>query len=210
LVKSALFLNGECEDFEAVDLKDYDLVIAVDGGAKRFLRAGLVPDLFVGDGDSLDESDLNELKALGCEVLLFPKEKDEIDTELALRKAIEKGAEEIDIFCWMGERLDMLLALIYLMASLNVKVTAKSRKLIVGVVSKEVELEANPNEKWSIVPIVGDAYGVTLKGFKYEIVGKDMPCEHPYGVSNVAVSSKVKISVERGKVAYFRWLKEPS
>ncbi|WP_448536096.1 thiamine diphosphokinase [Pseudothermotoga sp.] len=209
-MKSALFLNGECEDFEAVDLKDYDLVIAVDGGAKRFLRAGLVPDLFVGDGDSLDESDLNELKALGCEVLLFPKEKDEIDTELALKMAIERGAEEIDIFCWMGERLDMLLALMYLMASLKVKVTAKSHKLIVGVVSREVELEANPNEKWSIIPIAGDAHGVTLKGFKYEIVGKDMPCEHPYGVSNVAVSSKVKISVERGKVAYFRWLKEPS
>ncbi|WP_448522983.1 thiamine diphosphokinase [Pseudothermotoga sp.] len=209
-MKSALFLNGECEDFEAVDLKDYDLVIAVDGGAKRFLKLGLVPDLFVGDGDSLDESDLNELKALGCEVLLFPKEKDEIDTELALRMAIERGAEEIDVFCWMGERLDMLLALMYLMASLNVKITAKSRKLIVGVVSKEVELEAKLNEKWSIIPIAGDAHGVTLKGFKYEIVRKDMPCEHPYGVSNVAVSSKVKISVERGKVAYFRWLKEPS
>ncbi|HBT39709.1 MAG: Thiamine diphosphokinase [Thermotoga sp. 50_1627] len=209
-MRSALFLNGDCEDFEGVDLEDYDLVIAVDGGAKRFLKAGLVPDLFVGDGDSLDESDLNELRALGCEVLLFPKEKDEIDTELALRKAIERGAKEIDIFCWTGERLDMLLALMYLMGSLNIKVTAKSQKLIVGVVSREAELEANPNEKWSIIPIAGDAYGVTLKGFRYEIAHRDMPCEHPYGVSNIAISSRVKISVERGKVAYFRWLKKPS
>lgn len=209
-MRSALFLNGDCEDFESVDLEDYDLIIAVDGGAKRFLKAGLAPDLFVGDRDSLDESDLNELKALGCEVLLFPKEKDEIDTELALRKAIERGAKEIDIFCWMGERLDMLLALMYLMGSFNVKITAKSRKLIVGVVSTELELEANPNEKWSIIPIAGDAYGVTLKGFKYEIANKNMPCDHPYGVSNIAILPRVKISVERGKVAYFRWLKEPS
>lgn len=209
-MRCALFLNGNCEDLTKNEFKEYDLLVAVDGGAKRLLKAGLVPDMFVGDGDSLDESDLNQLKKLGCEVFLYPKEKDEIDTELALRKVIEKGAREIDIFCWMGERLDMLLALIYLMGSFDVKITAKSESLIVGVVSSEAELEANPNEKWSIIPIGGDAHCVSLKGFKYEIFRRNMPCDHPYGVSNVAISSKVKIVVEEGKVAYFRWLKEPS
>ncbi|MGB9789941.1 MAG: thiamine diphosphokinase [Thermotoga caldifontis] len=209
-MKVAMFLNGDCEDLGSVDLAEYDLIIAVDGGAKRLLSAGVVPNMFVGDGDSLEESDLDKLKSLGCEVFLFPKEKDEIDTELALRKAVERGAESVDIFCWMGDRLDMLLALMYLMGSFDVQITAKSEQLIVGVVSSEAELEANVNEKWSIVPIAGDAEGVTLRGFKYEITRKNMPCDHPYGISNVAVSSKVRIAVERGKVAYFRWLKEPS
>lgn len=186
------------------------MLIAVDGGVKHFLRASLVPDMFVGDGDSVGESDLRKLSGSNCEVFVFPKEKDEIDAELALRKAVEKGASEIDVFCWMGERLDMLLALIYLMGSFYARITAKSDKLIVGVASGEMELDAEPGEKWSILPIGGDAHGVTLKGFKYEIRERDMPWHSPYGVSNVAVSRRVKVNVERGKVAYFRWLKEPS
>lgn len=209
-MKVAMFLNGGCEDLGSIDLDGYDLIIAVNGGAKKLLSAGVVPDIFVGDGDSLEESDLDKLKRLGCEVFLFPTEKDEIDTELALRKAVERGAKSIDIFCWMGDRLDMLLALMYLMGSFDIDITAKSEQLIVGVVSSETELDANVNEKWSIVPIAGDAERVTLRGFKYEITQKDMPCDHPYGISNVAVSSKVRIAVGRGKVAYFRWLKEPS
>ncbi|MCS7174483.1 thiamine diphosphokinase [Pseudothermotoga sp.] len=209
-MRVAIFLNGECEDLASIPLDQYDLLIAVDGGAKHFLRKHLIPHLFIGDGDSVDESDLDELKVLGCEMFIFPKEKDEIDAELALRKAIEKGASEVDIFCWNGERLDMLLALMYLMAAFNVKITAKSDKLFMGIVSGEIELDAKPGEKWSILPIAGDAYGVTLKGFKYEISRKDMLWNSPYGVSNVSVSQKVKVTVERGKVAYFRWLKEPS
>lgn len=209
-MKVAVFLNGECEDFLCIPFDNYDLLVAVDGGVRHFLRAGLVPDVFVGDGDSVDESDLRKLSGSNCEVLVFPREKDEIDAELALRKAVERGASEIDVFCWMGERLDMLFALIYLMGTFDARITAKSDKLIVGVTSGEMELDAEPGEKWSILPIGGDAHGVTLSGFKYEIRQRDMPWRSPYGVSNVAVSRRVKVTVESGKVAYFRWLKEPS
>ncbi len=208
-MRCLIFLNGKYDETQKLEIDETDLLIAADGGVRFLLARGLLPHIFVGDADSINESELEFLRKSGCEVILYPKEKDEIDAELAINEAVKRKAEHIVIVGWQGDRFDMFLALVYLMCQCKTKIKAVSDNLDMGVVSGTETLDARIGEKWSVLPICGDALKVSLKGFKYELKEKDMPCSKPFGVSNVAISNRVTISVTAGRVVYFRWKKEP-
>ena len=68
------------------------LVIACDKGYAYAKRAGIKPDLFVGDFDSLrGKVDVD------VPVLELPCEKDDTDTMAAVRYAVEKGYTHLRI-----------------------------------------------------------------------------------------------------------------
>ena len=69
--------------------------VAVDGGYSFFRKTGLVPQLLIGDFDSLKRIPRN----LGpkTKVLTFPSRKDETDSQLAVEYCLEEGAKDIDI-----------------------------------------------------------------------------------------------------------------
>jgi len=211
--KAVLFLNGDYSDEGKPDIEENTLVIAVDGGLSFLLQNHITPDLFIGDADSAASSDIDRLRQTSCEVLIFSQSKDEIDAELAIEEAKRRGFNFISIRGWRGDRIDMILALLYIMGSHddeNTQIVAVSSGLEMGIVASHKRLESIPGEKWSVLPLFGDADGVTLKGFRYEIDNRRMMPSKPYGISNVAKSSPVSISVSQGKVVYFRWKKKPS
>ena len=82
-----------------------DYVIACDRGYTYCSRLGLKPDLLISDFDSytgpVDES---------VPVNAYASEKDDTDTMLAVRCAIERGCDEILLCCALGGRLDHLIA----------------------------------------------------------------------------------------------------
>ena len=85
---------------------DVDLVIAVDGGGRVCLEAGVLPDIVLGDFDSLSPEDLGRLSELGASVVRFPAEKDASDLELALAEARRAGAGSVVVTAAMSGRLD--------------------------------------------------------------------------------------------------------
>lgn len=210
LLRAIIFLNGDYSKQSPGCFQNDDLIIAVDGGAKYLLDNGIRPHMFVGDADSIDGSLLKKLETLDCKLHLYPQDKEKIDAQLAIEKAIELGTNEIIIRGWQGERVDMILALIYLMCKYpNVTITAKDDNLQMGIVHSEMLLDSVKGEKWSILPACGNAINVTLRGFKYELTEAYMPYQEPFGISNIAMAEKVKIKVQEGMVVYFRWIKQP-
>ena len=81
-----------------------DLVIAADGGLATLESLGIAPDVILGDFDSLGRIPDGE------GVILHPVEKDDTDTMLAVKYALEKGYKDIWICCALGGRLDHLMA----------------------------------------------------------------------------------------------------
>ena len=69
-----------------------DCILAADGGYRHCQAAGLKPDLLLGDFDSL------ETLPPGLETRTFPPEKDDTDTMLAVKTALDRGCEEIYIY----------------------------------------------------------------------------------------------------------------
>ena len=95
--------------------RNADFVIAADRGAQYCRDAGFVPDLIIGDMDSIDPETLNALGARGVEVMRASPEKDETDTGLAVNEALARGADCIRILAATGDRPDHTLANIHVL-----------------------------------------------------------------------------------------------
>ena len=80
--------------------RDGDLLIAADAGYKVLKDAGIEPDVFVGDGDSL-----GHIPDIGDRIVL-PKIKDDTDTVYAARMCLERGCTELLFYGALGGRLD--------------------------------------------------------------------------------------------------------
>ena len=79
------------DDFALAYIKKekFDCLIAADSGMEFFYRAGIQPHHIVGDFDSAKPEILSFFRGKsGIQFLEFQPEKDETDTELALRLAI--------------------------------------------------------------------------------------------------------------------------
>ncbi|MCD6450577.1 MAG: thiamine diphosphokinase [Thermotogaceae bacterium] len=201
-------MNGLCSKTflkNLVESEKYEIIIGVDGGTKNLLNAAISPDVVIGDMDSM-KGLIHEISA---KKIIYPEEKDEIDSELAIEYCREKKVNELHVVCWKGERVDMEYALLMLLSRYRqLWIKLLDEKSTVFFVNNFAELNASAGEKWSVLPIGGDAV-VTLKGFKYEINKKTMPKNKPYGVSNVAEKGKVVVRVHEGGVVVVRWKKNP-
>ena len=93
-MRAAIFLNGvpDPPDLLRSVAGRADLVVAADGGARYALDAGVVPDIVVGDMDSLGEAGAREVAERGALLERHPVRKDKMDAHLAVIAAGEKGA----------------------------------------------------------------------------------------------------------------------
>ena len=85
-------------------VKDGAFVIAADGGLSKLQALGIIPDLILGDFDSLGS------RPAGDNVLTYPVEKDDTDTMLAIKEAIWRGYQTLYISGGIGGRLDHTMA----------------------------------------------------------------------------------------------------
>lgn len=215
-MKAILIADGSVPERGALDpallAGDADgqaLVIAVDGGARKAERLGLVPHVLVGDGDSLAPAEVESLRLAGCEILLFPSDKDESDTELALREACARGAAEIVVFgAFGGERIEHFLANVALLALpslagrsvLLVDATSTVRMLGLRDAPAHLDLRGEPGDYVSLLPLGEIVEGVATNGLRYPLCGETLAIGPARGLSNELVGTDARISTERGRL----------
>src|SRR6476659_8616142 len=149
-----------------------DLLIAADGGALPLLRAGLLPQLVIGDLDSLAAADVAALAEGGVELRRYPREKDETDLELALLHAARAGATEIDVLGALGGRWDHTLANVALLALPELRgrrARLLAEKQTLFLVRDSIQLEGQVGDTVSLLPMAGEARGVTTHGLRYPL-----------------------------------------
>lgn len=89
--------------------------LAVDHGAITLLEWGIMPQVAIGDFDSITAAEMVKVKKQLADIKTFPPAKDFTDTQLGVKLAIEKYQPgRIDIFGATGGRLDHLLANLFL------------------------------------------------------------------------------------------------
>lgn len=187
-------------------------LVGIDGGTRFILDAGLVPDLFVGDMDSLVISDEEKdiLSAVEC-VKLVP-EKDDTDTEHAVRLILErlnarKTDEEIQIIILgaTGTRLDHTYANINLLKLFDengIDAFIQDGHNRIRVTGKNICLKkAESFGKYiSLLPFTDEVGGLSIKGAKYEIEGFLLTRGTARCVSNEYTEGDVFISFESGSL----------
>lgn len=178
-----------------------DLVIAVDGGALPLLHAERLPDLVIGDMDSVDPGTLEALAARGAELRRYPREKDETDLELALLHAAAVGAATIDVLGALGGRWDHTLANVALLALPELQgrqVRLLADRQILFLVRDSAVLEGQRGDTLSLLPLTGAALGVTTEGMLYPLRDATLSFERARGVSNVLLHPPGRVSLRAG------------
>ena len=181
-------------------------VVAADGGARHAAGLGVRLDRWVGDGDSLPAAALEELRAAGIPVELVTAEKDETDTELALRAALDAGATDVVILgAFGGPRLDHALANAGLLAHSSLAgrraqlLDRGSRvRLLRGPAT--LALDGRAGDLVSLIPFGTDAEGVTTDGLRYPLRRETLVLGTARGVSNVRIGEHATLAVESGAV----------
>ena len=198
-----IFANGCFPDPAAHRhlIQSEDLVVGVDGGTLHARAVGVNPHVIIGDLDSLEPDLRAELEAAGTQFLSHPADKDETDLELALLYAVERGAEEIIILAALGGRLDQEIANLLLLthpalADTQVKVVEWNQTGF--IIRNQATIEGQPGDTVSLIPLRGDAEGVTTEGLRWELHEETLRFGLARGVSNVLLGREARVSVREG------------
>src|SRR6185312_12586989 len=92
-----IFANGELPDLEKarILLQENSYIICADGGTRHTLALAVQPNLIIGDMDSIEKGQLQELQKTGVSIELYPRDKNETDLELAINQAIALEPKQI-------------------------------------------------------------------------------------------------------------------
>lgn len=182
-----------------------DYVIAADRGGDTALSMGLPIDLLIGDLDSVRDPD--GVKEAADEVRIFSAEKDDTDTGLALRTAIEMKPERIFILGGTGQRLDHTFTTVMsLMQTLESGVHCEIVDANNRIYIKDRDFSIAKKEQYgdfvSFVP-VGTGAVLSLEGFRYDGVRVNVPLGSTLCQSNEVAADTAYVKVHEGVILVF-------
>jgi len=184
----------EGDPARAYDAAADDLVLCADGGWEIALRAGIEPDLVIGDFDSSEKPE-------GVEVQVHPVMKDDTDTMLCLREGLRRGYDRFLIVGGMGGRLDHTLANLQSMAF--AKRYGADAEMCDGhtwctvLENEERTIPCAPGHM-SVFALSDVCEGVSIRGAKYELENGRLTNCFPLGVSNTFEGREVTVRVRKG------------
>ncbi len=209
-MKSCVIISGGRLDFQFasdfIKKEVPDMLIAADKGLAFCEETGILPTQIVGDFDTLGDALLPKYEKLGVPIRKFNPVKDATDTEIAVRLAMEIGAEKIYILgASEGNRLDHLFGNVLTMmipAQADVECFMVDAHNRMRILTKPLEIrkEEQYGKYISLIPLTTDVYGVTLTGFKYPLWDHRFNVEScgSLGISNELAEEAGKIDFRSG------------
>ncbi len=191
-----IFGNADINSYSDLNIDKDSFVIAADGGYRHCRKLGIIPDILLGDFDSINE----ELPS-DCEIIKLPSEKDDTDMMHAVKTALERGYEDIKMYGVLGGRLDHTYSNIQTLEYINLH--GANGSLI--DTDNEVQLLTSgaytyfKRGGWylSIFSFSGTTE-VTTTGTKYNLENYKLTRNFPLGVSNEIIDDLCRINVFSG------------
>ncbi len=177
----------------APDSSDY--LLAADGGLVHLQKLDLTPHGIIGDFDSLGYVPDN--------AQVFPVEKDDTDSMLAVRKGLELGYRNFEVYGALdGPRLDHTVANLQTLAFLAAH---GARGYMIGLSYMATALSAGVHRfpagatgTVSLFCLGPDATGVTLEGLHYPLEDGTLTAHFPLGVSNHFTHQPARVTIGSG------------
>lgn len=193
-----------CYIFSAVEMKNNfpkpdkdDLIIAADAGYLNVQKAGLRPDVIIGDFDS------SEKPSTDTPIETFPVLKDDTDTMLAIKYGFNSGYKRFAIYGGLGgERTDHTIANIQSLAYIA---DHGGEGFLVGenesfalIKNSSITLHSEKGKTLSVFAYGGIAEGISIKGAVYETDNLTLTPFFPLGVSNKFKENTATVGVKKG------------
>jgi len=179
-----------------------DLIIAVDGGYSRCLELHLIPNILMGDFDSIDLELMDNLPST-CKKLTFPADKDETDTQLALEYCIANNIEEVFICNDLMGRADHAWALIQNLQQAKksqVKASILSNTQILTILDVHNKFTYPADSIISLLSLSESSVFASSNGLKYPLDNLTLYSWQSKGISNEAIANEQEIQLCEGNV----------
>lgn len=198
-----VFANGIITDVDWIRplLAHSPTIIAADGGFKHVRRLDLLPQVVIGDMDSLapfsdDDPDLKEI-----EFIKFSTDKDETDLEIALQYAASIYAGDIQVIGALGGRLDQTMANILSLAhprlrSRHIEILGEHQRAWLCL--DETIIKGQPGDLVSLIPLNGNVRFLSTEGLKWPLINETLLFGHTRGISNELIAQEAMINILDG------------
>lgn len=183
--------------------------VGVDRGVHYLLEKNIIPIKAFGDFDSVTACELAEMTQKIRDLDMFPSEKDETDTELAVNWAMAQNPASIIMFGVTGGRLDHFLGNVQLLLKANQKgITIEIRdkqNTLYLVDPGQYQIKKNKNLPYiSFLPITPTVSGITLVGFKYPLKNRNIKWGDTLCISNELENENGTFSFKDGILMVIR------
>ena len=187
-----LVLIGNREYHNEFKKENNEFVVAVDGGYDYLKNQNIIPNLIIGDMDSLTKEITN------IETIKYPKIKDKTDMHLAIEYALETGFDDIYIYGALGKRIEHSIAnlnLLYLFKDKNIKIIDQDLECF--VLNKGHHF-FNKQQGYISIFSLTPSSTISINGLKYELNKKEITNSFPLGIDNEALNLPFNINIHKG------------
>jgi len=203
LQRIIIFANGELPELNIARLllRNDDYIICADGGTHHALALNIQPNLVIGDMDSLEKPQWQNLEKSGVSIELFPRDKNETDLELAINRAIKLVPKEIIIVAALGGRIDQTLANLALLS--DIRLSTFDVRLDDGleeifICRDQVQVQGRSGDIVSLIPWQGAVSNIQTKNLRWPLQNETLYSDKTRGISNEMTDNTASISIGLG------------
>ena len=179
-------------------------IIVCDRGLEALYKLKIIPNHVVGDFDSVSPEILEFYKKQSQIIFhTYHPEKDNTDTDIALKLAIRLKSSKITIMGALGKRMDHAIANIHILkdaleANIPCQIIDEHNRIY--LINKEMTLEKDKiyGKYVSLIPLTSEVEGITLTGFKYPLENYTLPIGTSLGISNEIIEDRAHIEMKKG------------
>lgn len=180
-----------------------DIIICADRGADFLYKSNIIPDVIVGDCDSVAPEAMEYFIKKGCKFERFPKDKDFTDTELAYKLAVDKKADEIVFLGCTGTRIDHMLGNIGILSRClkdNISGRMIDDNNIMFFTDKPIRITGKKGSYFSLQAFGEDVIDLTIEDAKFPLYNYNLGTGDPRTVSNEFENGPVGLKFRKGRL----------
>lgn len=188
-------------------ITDDTYIISADSGANALYEYKIVPNVLLGDFDSIDANVLKYYEGNGCRISRYKTEKNFTDTEAAVEEAISLNPKEIYFFGSTGTRIDHTLAnlgLLYRCYLKNIKSYIIDENNKISIHGKNFTFNELKGQTFSLHAFGGAVKNLSIKDAKYGLSDYDLYFGDPRTVSNECTDKPARITFDSGTLILIR------
>lgn len=214
-MRYVVLTGGKGIDYARIvrEIQPDDYLLCADEGAAHARKMGLIPQLVVGDMDSIDVETRLWVREKEIPTDIYPAEKDMTDSELCLSQ-VPKSNPILLIMPLCGRydhvMSNVLIAARYAIEGREIVITDGRTRIYPVSAPAELVLDVDVEKKKigskspiiSVLPVFGSATGITSVGLHYPMEQSELHPGHSLGISNFPCPGEreVRISFDSGVI----------
>ncbi len=204
MTRLVIVANGNLDKIFLSDTRSADFIIGVDRGALWLITNNIIPDIAIGDFDSVTAGEFQIIKKKAKRVDKYPRKKDLTDMELAAQHAISLHPKEVVMYGATGHRLDHTMGNIHFLERLHGVGVIRDINNEVRIISGRTTVKKDARYPYiSLLPIT-ETIEISLTGFVYNASHAIICRGQTLGISNEIHKDEATIEVHKGKVLLIR------